>query len=215
LGLARARVVGDHARMSLDTTGATVPRLRTGRLLLREWRQEDLGPFAALNADPAVAEFLSAALTRAESDALVGRIVDHWRTDGHGLWAVERTADRSFLGFCGLSAPAWAPEPTPEIGWRLARYAWGQGYATEAARAVLRFAFDDLGFDALVSYTTVPNTRSRRVMEKLGMARSDPGAPFDFLHPRLPEGHPLRPHVTYRLARAAWKRTLEARDADQ
>ena len=181
-----------------------VPRLRTSRLLLREWRASDLEPFAALNADPAVAEFLSAPLTRAQSDALVGRIVDHWRTDGYALWAVERTGDGAFLGFSGLSVPAWAPEPTPEIGWRLAQHAWGRGYATEAAREVLRFAFEGLAFDALVSYTTVSNVRSRRVMVKLGMVR-DPAADFD--HPRLAPDHPLRPHVTYRLSRAAWEQS--------
>lgn len=193
--------------MRLDTDGTEVPCLPTERLLLREWRDADLEPFAAMNADPAVAEFLSAPLGRAESDALVGRIVDHWRSNGYALWAVERTADRAFLGFCGLSLPAWAPEPTPEIGWRLAHHAWGHGYATEAAGEVVRFAFEDLGFEALVSYTTVSNVRSRRVMEKLGMERSDPGAPCDFLHPRLAAGHPLRPHVTYRLSRSAWEAT--------
>lgn len=192
--------------MRLDTDGPTIPRLHTERLLLREWRDADLEPFAAMNADPAVAAFLSAPLSRAESDALVGRIVDHWRTDGYALWAVERTADGAFLGFCGLSVPAWAPEPTPEIGWRLAQPAWGYGYATEAAREVVRFAFEDLGFEALVSYTTVSNVRSLRVMEKIGMARSDPGGPFDFLHPRLAPDHPLRPHVTYRLSRSTWER---------
>ena len=179
-----------------------VPRLRTGRLILREWREADLAPFAAMNADPAVAEFLSMPLTREQSDAFAGRIMDHWRTDGYALWAVERVADGVLLGFCGLSVPAWAPEPTPEIGWRLARHAWGRGYATEAAREVVRFAFETLGFEALVSYTTVSNTRSRRVMEKLGMTRD---AEADFDHPRLGPDHPLRAHVTYRLSRATWE----------
>ncbi len=181
-----------------------VPRLETARLVLRGWRAGDLAPFAAMNADPEVAAFLSAPLSRQESDAFAGRIVDHWRTDDYALWAVERIADGVFLGFCGLSVPSWAPEATPEIGWRLARHAWDHGYATEAAREVVRFAFEDLGLEALVSYTTIANARSRRVMEKLGMARSDPAAPFDFLHPRLDPDHPLRPHVTYRLSRATW-----------
>jgi RimJ/RimL family protein N-acetyltransferase len=185
-----------------------VPRLRTSRLLLREWRDGDLAPFAAMNADPAVAAFLSAPLTRRESDAFVGRIIDHWRSDDYALWAVERLADGVFIGFCGLSVPSWAPESTPEIGWRLARHAWGHGYATEAAHEVVRFAFEYLELEALVSYTTVSNIRSRRVMEKLGMARCDPAAPFDFLHPRLAADHPLRPHVTYRLARGAWEEAL-------
>ncbi|MDQ1322999.1 MAG: hypothetical protein QG587_333 [Chloroflexota bacterium] len=186
------------------TDAPLVPRLRTPRLLLREWRDSDLAPFAAMNADPEVAAFLSAPLTRRESDAFVGRINGHWRTDDYALWAVERVADGTFLGFCGLSVPAWAPEPTPEIGWRLARHAWDHGYATEAAREVVRFAFEDLGLEALVSYTTTANARSRRVMAKLGMERSDPAAASDFFHPRLGPDHPLRPHVTYRLSRTAW-----------
>jgi RimJ/RimL family protein N-acetyltransferase len=190
------------------TDMSQIPRLRTPRLLLREWRDGDLAPFAAMNADPEVAEFLSAPLTRRESDAFVGRIIDHWRSDDYALWAVERVADSAFLGFCGLSVPSWAPEPTQEIGWRLARHAWGRGYATEAAREVARFAFEDLRLEALVSYTTIANARSRRVMEKLGMARSDPAAEYDFLHPRLDPDHPLRPHVTYRLARSGWKSAL-------
>ncbi len=181
----------------------TVPRLRTSRLLLREWRDEDLAPFAALNADPQVARFLSGPLTREESDTLVGRIKAHWRDDGYALWAVERVADGVFLGFTGLSVPVWAPEPTVEVGWRFARSAWGHGYATEAAREAVRFAFEDLGLDALVSYTAVTNVRSRRVMERLGMRRHTTGK-IDFLHPRLAEDHPLRPHVIYRLSRAQW-----------
>ena len=191
----------DHASMP-DTPA--VPRLRTDRLLLREWQDRDLAPFAALNADPAVVAFLSGPLTRAESDGFVDRMRVHWAEDEFGLWAVERLDDGAFLGFAGLARPAWAPEPTPEIGWRLAAFAWGRGYATEAAAAAMRFGFDVVGLDEIVSYTTVSNARSRRVMEKLGMARRDPSAPFDFQYERLPDGHPHRPHVTYRLSRADW-----------
>ena len=114
----------------------------------------------------------------------MGRIVDHWRTDGYALWAVERVADGSVPRVLRPVRPGLGAGATPEIGWRLARHAWGHGYATEAAREVVRFAFEDLGLEALVSYTTIANARSRRVMEKLGMARSDPAAAFDFLHPR-------------------------------
>ncbi len=193
--------------MHLMDDQTPVPRLRTDRLLLREWRRGDLEPFAQLNADPAVAELLAGPLPREESDALAGRIVAGWRERGYGLWAVERIEEGMFLGFTGLSLPRWAPEPSVEIGWRLARHAWGHGYATEAARTAVRFAFEDLALDALVSYTAVTNARSRRVMERLGMHRDRP-EPFDFLHPRLPEGHPLREHVTYRLSRAEWLASL-------
>jgi RimJ/RimL family protein N-acetyltransferase len=185
-----------------------VPELRTERLLLRGFRDADREPFAALNADPDVAEFLSTPLDRAQSDALIDRIRNDWRRDGFALFAVERRADGSFLGFTGVTNLAWAPDPFPEIGWRLARHAWGHGYATEAAIEAMRFAFEDRRVPELVSYTHVDNVRSRRVMQKIGMARREPSAPYDFLHPRLPDGHPLRPQVTYRLTRDAW---LEAR----
>jgi RimJ/RimL family protein N-acetyltransferase len=187
---------------------AFVPRLRTDRLLLREWRPTDLEPFAALNADPEVAAFLGGPLTRAESDALVDRIMAGWRAHGFGLWAIERIEDGAFLGFTGLSVPTWAPEPTPEIGWRFGRHAWGRGYATEAAREAMRFAFEVLALNVIVSYAAAANVRSRRVMARLGMHRDD-DTPFDFLHPRLPDGHPLREHVTCRLSRAEWQVTGE------
>ncbi len=193
--------MGDHGQMA-DSAG--VPDLRTERLLLRGWRDADLDPYAELNADPEVTEFLSTPLDRAACAAMIERIGVHWREHGFGLFAVERAADGAFLGFTGVTTLAWAPDPTPEIGWRLARHAWGSGYATEAAQEAMRFAFQDLALAELVSYTHVDNERSRRVMEKLGMARRDPSAPCDFLHPKLPDGHPLRPQVTYRLTRDAW-----------
>jgi ribosomal-protein-alanine N-acetyltransferase len=184
--------------------GPTIPRLTTERLLLREWHERDREPFAALNADPRVAEFLGEPMHGAASDALVERIGAHWAADGHGLWAVERVEDGAFLGFAGLAAPSFETAFTPcvEVGWRLAAAAWGHGYATEAARAALRFGFDDLDLDEIVSFTTVANIRSRAVMERLGMTR-DPADDFD--HPKLAEGNPLRPHVLYRLRRDAWR----------
>ncbi len=185
-----------------DSDGA--PSLRTDRLRLRGWRDEDLDPYAALNADPEVTEFLSVPLDRAGSAAMIERIRAHWRSDGFGLFAVERLDDGAFLGFTGVTTLPWAPDPEPEIGWRFARHAWGRGYATEAALEAMRFAFEDRAMDGLVSYTHVDNARSRRVMEKLGMARRDSAAPYDFLHPLLPEGHPLRPQVTYRRSREDW-----------
>ena len=181
----------------------------TPRVLLREWLDADLEPFAELNADPRVAEFLGAPLDRAASDALIDWIVARWASDGHGLWAVERSDDGAFLGFVGLAAPSFEAAFTPcvEVGWRLAPAAWGHGYATEAARAALRFGFTDLGLAEIVSFTTVANVRSRAVMERLGMTR-DPADDFD--HPRLGEDDPLRPHVLYRLRRTDWARLAPA-----
>jgi RimJ/RimL family protein N-acetyltransferase len=186
------------ARPALPANPA-VPEITTKRLLLRGFRDADREPFAALNADPEVMAFFAGPLDGAASDAMVERIVEHWRTDGHGLWAVERRSDEAFLGFTGIARIPWLDEP--EIGWRLARFAWGRGYATKAARAALAWGFTVLGVPEIVSVTTVTNGRSRAVMERLGMHR-DPAD--DFLHPNLPDGHPIRPHVKYRLHRDEW-----------
>jgi RimJ/RimL family protein N-acetyltransferase len=177
-----------------------LPRLLTPRLLLRDWSDADLAPFAALNADPEVARHLPGTLTREASDAMAARIRAHLGRHGYGLFAVERRSEPGFLGFVGLSQVPFEAAFTPavEIGWRLAREHWGQGYATEAAAAVVELAFGELDLDDLVSFTVPGNLASRRVMEKLGMRR-DPGEDFD--HPRLAEGHPLRRHVLYRLRR--------------
>lgn len=177
--------------------------LRTGRLLLRRWRDEDRGPFAALNADPDVMEHFPSALTRAESDALAGRIESFLEANGYGLWAVERLDRGEFIGFVGLSVPSFEAPFTPavEAGWRLAREHWGHGFATEAARAAVADGFERLGLEEIVSFTALSNVRSQAVMRRLGMTR-DPAEDFD--HPRLPEGHPLRRHVLYRLSRSSW-----------
>ncbi|HEX4669169.1 MAG TPA: GNAT family N-acetyltransferase [Solirubrobacterales bacterium] len=177
---------------------STHPALSTPRLELRRWRQTDYEPFAALNADPAVMEHFPARLTRRESDDLVEMIELGFERSGFGLWAVEVRATGEFVGFTGLAAPPFEAHFTPavEVGWRLARSAWGNGYATEAARAALAFGFEEVGLAEIVSLTTVGNTRSRAVMERVGMSR-DPADDFD--HPGLPEDDPLRRHVLYRL----------------
>ena len=190
--------------MSAVAGGAGGPILTTARLRLRQWREEDLAPFAALNADPQVMEFFPKVLTRAESDAVAGRIRDHFARHGFGLWAVEVPGAAAFVGFVGLAVPSFAAHFTPcvEIGWRLAREHWGHGYATEAATAALAFGFGDRALEEIVAFTVPANISSRRVMGRLGMRRlpSD-----DFEHPAMPEGHPLRPHVLYRLRRTDWK----------
>jgi ribosomal-protein-alanine N-acetyltransferase len=174
--------------------------LQTGRLLLRRWRESDRLPFQAMNADPRVMEFFPAPLSPNESDALVDRAQAHFDRHGFGPFAAELLENHSFVGFIGLSIPNfYAPfTPAVEVGWRLAVYCWGRGLATEGARAVVRYGFEELGLDGLVSFTVPGNVRSRRVMEKIGMTH-DPCD--DFGHPRLPEGHPLRRHVLYRLQR--------------
>jgi RimJ/RimL family protein N-acetyltransferase len=190
--------------------------LSTERLILRAWCEEDLPAFAALNADARVTEFLPKRLERAESDALAERIAAHFRRHGCGLWAVEVRSGTPFIGFAGLAVPSFDAHFTPclEIGWRLAFAHWGRGYATEAARRVLAHAFGPLGRAEIVSFTTAGNRRSRAVMERLAM-RHDPAD--NFLHPALPEGHPQRPHVLYRIDRrtfAAAQSTGELGAAD-
>ena len=178
--------------------------LTTDRLLLRRWRESDREPFAALNADPEVMRYFPATRTRPESDAMVDRLDAAIEADGFGLWAVECRDSAAFVGFVGLSRPTFDPALVGkvEIGWRLAREAWGQGFATEAAREAVRFAFDPTGADlpGLISFTAAVNEPSRRVMRRLGMTH-DPAD--DFEHPALPPGHALRPHVLYRLSRAS------------
>jgi len=188
-----------------DGAGAIipVPELRSERLLLRQWREDDLEPFAALNADPRVMEFFVSRLSRAQSEAMVERIRRHFVERGFGLWAVEVPGLAPFAGFVGLKYPHLpAPlVPAVEVGWRLAFEHWGHGYATEAARAVLAAGFNRLGLDEIVSITTTTNVRSRQVMEKLGL-RHAPADDFD--HPSIAEGHPFRRHVLYRLSRIEW-----------
>jgi RimJ/RimL family protein N-acetyltransferase len=175
------------------------PVLATERLLLRGWREEDLEPFARLNADPRVMEYFPSTMTREESDAFVEYIVGHFAERGFGLWAVEAPGDAPFVGFVGLNAPTFEAHFTPcvEIGWRLDAPYWGKGYATEAAHAALAFGFEEAGLEEILSWTTPLNTPSVAVMKRLGM-RFD----SEFDHPRLPEGHRLRRHVLYRLGRA-------------
>jgi len=175
----------------------------TRRLVLRQWRDADRRPFAALNSDPLVMEHFPQVLKVDESDAMVGRCIGQIDRDGYGLWAVEVRASGEFIGFVGLAMPTFEAAFTPctEIGWRLTRSAWGHGYATEAAKQVLATAFCDIGLDEVVSFTTIGNLRSQRVMQRIGMThlRSE-----DFDHPRVADG-PLRRHVLYRIRRADWE----------
>jgi RimJ/RimL family protein N-acetyltransferase len=173
----------------------------TQRMWLRRWRAEDLEPFAALNADPEVMEHFPSTFSREQTAESVAWIAKHNERHGYGVWAVELPGRARFIGYIGLAVPSFEAAFTPcvEIGWRLARPWWGQGLATEGARAALAHGFERLGLSEIVSFTVPGNVRSRRVMEKLGMHYS-----ADFEHPRIAAGHPLRRHVLYRLARTGW-----------
>lgn len=177
--------------------------IRTERLLLRAWRESDRAPFAAMNADPRVMEWFPAVSTREESDTFVDRIVARMTQQGFGLWAAQVPGVAEFIGFIGLNpADAVLGRPGLEIGWRLAAEHWGRGYATEGARASLIHAFDALGRDEVVSFTTAGNERSRHVMEKLGMIRRPED---DFDHPGVPPSWSGRRHVLYRITREQWR----------
>ncbi|MFC5379966.1 GNAT family N-acetyltransferase [Aquipuribacter nitratireducens] len=184
---------------------AAVPVRRTERLVLRGFTDADRDPFAALNADPEVMEHFPAPYDRQRSDAFVDRVLARWAERQYGLWALERSDTGEFIGYTGLwPAEFEAPfTPAVEVGWRLARAHWGQGFATEAALESLRYGFDDLGLDEIVSFTARTNERSWRVMERIGLRRDAAG---DFEHPSVPLGHRVRPHVLYRLRREDWAR---------
>jgi RimJ/RimL family protein N-acetyltransferase len=171
--------------------------LRTPRLLLREWRNDDAAHFAAMSADPGLTEFLLP-----PDESWVMRVRQRWAKHGFGQFVVELPSEASFIGVVGLSDlhPAVPAAAAIEAAWRLARPYWGKGYALEAACAVIEDGLGRLGLDEIVAITVVGNWRSRRVMERLGMTRN-PAEDFDFDHPRLPEAHPLRRHVLYRLRR--------------
>jgi ribosomal-protein-alanine N-acetyltransferase len=170
--------------------------IRTPRLILREWRDSDLAPFAAQNGDPYVMRFMRDVLTREESDAYVARLTAHFAKHGFSKWAVEAPGVADFIGAIGLT---WVPfeasfTPAVEVAWRLHQPYWGKGYATEAARAAIEDGFARVGLNEIVAITTLQNVPSQRVMERLGMTRS-----IEFDHPLLAEAHPLRRHILYRL----------------
>jgi RimJ/RimL family protein N-acetyltransferase len=161
-----------------------------------------------MHADPSVMQFMPRLLGAEECNALVAHNLRHFREHGFGLWSIEVVGVRPYLGYAGLLRTSFEAPFTPcvEIAWMLARDGWGHGYAVEAAAAVIQRAFGELGLTEIVSFTVPSNTRSRRVMERLGMAQDAAG---NFEHPRLPEGHGLRQHVLYRLSRARWERASD------
>ncbi|PHM46351.1 GCN5 family acetyltransferase [Xenorhabdus mauleonii] len=177
--------------------------LESDRLRLRVWKEEDKEPFFRLNSHPEVMEFFPDTLTQEQSDVLLDNCIRKFETQsGWGLWAVEVKQSGEFIGFVGLNIPKiefpFSPSSFVEIGWRLDKPYWGKGYACEAARRVLAFAFMEINLEEIVAFTAVPNYRSESVMKKLGMLKDE----HTFMHPALAEGHLLREHVLYRLSRS-------------
>lgn len=174
--------------------------LKTKRLILRTWEEQDLDSMSAINQDPLVCEFLPKIGDRAATKTLIQRFINHYEKYGFTAYAVELRSNGKFIGFVGLLIPSFEAHFTPavEIGWRLGSQHWGQGYATEAAKAVVNFSFTILKLEEIVSFTVENNIRSRRVMEKIGM-QHDPHD--DFNHPKLSKNSPLCRHVLYRLSR--------------
>lgn len=174
--------------------------IETPRLTLRAWRDEDRDDLSAMNQDPRVMAYFGSLLTPEETDRMIGRMVALQAERGFCFWAIERREDKALLGICGLKI---GPEGTPiagemEIGWRFRVDAWGQGYARESAEASLAFAWANLDCPAVYAITVPSNERSWGLMERLGMRRLPE---LDFEHPIMPEGHPLRLHITYRIDR--------------
>ena len=178
--------------------------LSTQRLVLATWSDEDAEGLFELSTDPEVMRHFPGPATREQIDGLVRKHRDLLAAGRPGLYAVHVADTDRFIGFVGLAVPAYETPFTPcvEIGWRLRRDAWGHGYATEAAHAVLAHGFQTLGLDEIVSFTAVVNTPSIAVMRRLGM-HTDPAEDFD--HPSVPEGHPVRRHVLYRLTADEWR----------
>jgi len=180
-------------------------QIETERLLLRSWKDEDLDPFAEMCADRDVMRYFPDVWPRERAALLISKSEAQLKTEGFFLSAVDVKATGEFIGFVGLNRPSYAKplpfDPCVEIGWRLKRSVWGKGYASEAAVEWLRFGFETVGLEEIVSFTIPANVPSQRVMEKIGMVRDREG---DFLHPTLPADHPVAPHVLYRLKRADW-----------
>lgn len=191
----------------IDKKQISPPMIKTKRLILRQWCEDDLEPFYQLNSDSRVREYFPGLLSQKESDDSVKIMSDHILRLGWGFWAASLIQTNEFIGFIGLedvhfSAPFNKITPAVEIGWRLAFNHWGKGYATEGAKAALQYGFETLNLPEIVSFTTVQNMRSRNVMEKIGM-HHDPKDDFD--HPKLPEGHLLKKHVLYRMNQNEWR----------
>lgn len=177
--------------------------IETDRLILRNWRDDDRAPFAAMSADAEVMAHLDGVIDRSASDAIIDRLREEEQAQGHTFWAIERKADGSFLGFCGLRRgghPGTAVEDELEIGWRLARFAWNQGYAREAAEASLGWGWANRPDPRIAAWTVAANKPSWGLMLRIGMVHRPE---LDFDHPRFACDHPLSRHIVYTIARPA------------
>jgi RimJ/RimL family protein N-acetyltransferase len=184
--------------------------IKTERLILREWRDEDLPLIAAINGDRLAMRHFVKPMTREESDASIARYRKSQAENGFCMWAVEAPGVAPIVGVLGLARTGFEPplETGVEIGWRLAPAHWGKGYATEGAKAALSFGFEQIGLTEILSMTTLVNEASWRVMERIGMRRDKAS---DFNHPRVPDNHPLKRHILYRLTRSDWLELQRAR----
>lgn len=179
--------------------------IKTKRLILRPWKKEDFALFAEMNKDPRVREYFPTLLTREESDEQAAKFQKHIQETGWGIWAAEVPGIADFIGFIGIQPVKFAPfTSSVEIGWRLAHQFWGRGYAPEGAEAALEFGFERLNLPEIIAFTPTQNVRSMKVMEKIGMKRDNQ---LDFDHPAVEAGHPLKPHVLYRIKENEWKHT--------
>jgi ribosomal-protein-alanine N-acetyltransferase len=180
------------------------PTLHTRRLLLRRWTSDDHDAFAQINADPDVARYRFKPMSKTESDELLDEIEGCFDQHSFGMWAVERIRDQRLIGSVGLEVAHDDAlfSPPQYMGWTLARDAWGHGYATEGASAVLDYVFDVVGLPEVVAHTTNANERSQAVMERLGMTHD---IAHDFDGPWYPAGHPHRRFVLYRVTAAHWR----------
>lgn len=174
--------------------------LETKRLILRAWQKSDVESMFTINQDPKVMEYYPSLQDKAQTQRFIERINQHQNKHGFSLYVVELKSTGEMIGYVGLLRPDFEAHftPTVEIGWRLASQFWGQGYATEAAKAVLHYAFTQINLTEIVSFTTKDNLKSRRVMQKIGLSH-DPKDDFD--HPNLDKKNPLCRHVLYRITK--------------
>lgn len=184
-------------------------RIHGERILLRDWCDSDLAAYAQLNADPEVRRYFPSTLSREESDGEASRLRAHAEREGFTFWVLEIPGVTTFAGMVGLILTGFEAHFTPciEVGWRLARAHWGQGYASEAAKLALKFGFETLQADEIIALTVPANTASRAVMQRIGM-QHNPADDFD--HPRLAADHPFRRHVLYRIDKARWQQSHSA-----